>query len=139
MKRIILFAALLAACGASPDAAQRKVFEPFPTERQMETQCRFLLVGNSGAPALVTVKGDSDQAGYAYFGRETVRLVPPAPVEFGDTLSARYDVFDYRGLQPYDDFVVALEATRQSDGTYAGALEMEGVSEPVGVVGRCVD
>lgn len=139
MKRLLLIALVLAACGNDPAAVQRGAFAPFATDRAFDTQCEFFLDGQAERPALVTIKDDLDQAGYAYFQNETVRIVPPEPVEFGPTLSARYDVFDFRGLEAYNAYEVVLDAVQGEDGRYSGILAMDGVSEPVAVVGSCAD
>ena len=136
MRRAALPLIALAAC--MPEAAPLSgEFAPFPTERTDNADCVFALESAADAPILVTLADDADQAGYTYFAGETLRIVPSDTVVFGDTLAARYDTFDRRGLESYGGFTVLLNAERDGDGGYVGTIEMDGVSDPVAVVGSC--
>ena len=89
MKRLLPLL-LLVACGPSDEAAQAKVFEPFPNADGYDFGCTYALADGE-APVFGTDAAAPEQA-FAYFGKETLRLT--ALDEDG-----LYQAYDYPDFQ----------------------------------------
>lgn len=134
MKRILVItAAALCACQPPVDETQG-AFETFPVARVQPTECVFKAVdaADTMMALFVTRKDDLDHMGYARFKGETLKLVPrEVPDLSGETIDVTYEVVDYLKWK------VRVEATQQTDASYAGSISLLGSDVSAQITGRC--